>query len=82
MTLGGPIWNRPLHDTDFVTRLLHKLEENNDCSLRTADRIKGVLGGILDEEPLKDRPLSYNFHDVCSNLRVSNPDKTSIRNAF
>ncbi len=51
LTIGGPIWNQPIHNTDFVRRLLANAEKK-DCSLKTVSRIKGILGGIIDEEPL------------------------------
>jgi len=51
LTIGGPIWNQPLHNVDFVKRLLENANKE-DCSLKTVGRIKGILGGILDEEPV------------------------------
>ena len=65
----------------FVRRLLASAERK-DCSLKTVGRIKGILGGIIDEEPLQDRPLNFNLHDVCSTIRAQNPDKAKIHSAF
>ena len=56
--------------------------EREDCTLKTAPRIKGILGGIIDEEPLKDYPLNFNLHDVCSTIRAQNPQKKQIHSAF
>ena len=81
LTIGGPIWNQPIHNVDFVRRLLVSAEKS-DCSLKTVGRIKGILGGIIDEEPLQDLPLSYNLHDVCSTIRTQNPEKKKIHAAF
>ena len=50
--------------------------------MRTKARLKGILGGVLDEERLQHYPLNYNFNDVCSNLRSFNPPKDKIQNAF
>lgn len=69
LTIGGPIWNKPIHDAAFAKRLLQRAELP-DCSLKTVERIKGILGGIIDEEPLQDVPLSFNMHDVCSTIRA------------
>lgn len=69
LTIGGPIWNKPIHDVTFARRLLERAEKP-DCSLKTVGRIKGLLGGIIDEEPLQDLPLSFNMHDVCSTIRA------------
>ena len=51
-------------------------------SLKTAGRLKGILGGILDEEPLQEQPLSYSLHDICGMLRTQNPPKEKIHAAF
>ena len=50
--------------------------------MRTKDRLNGILGGILDEEPLQEQPLSFNLADVCSNIRAFNPQKEKIHSAF
>jgi len=81
LTMGGPIWNQPIHNVDFARRLLASAEKE-DCSLKTVGRIKGVLGGIIDEEPLQDLPLSFNMHDVCSTIRAQNPKKEQVHSAF
>lgn len=49
LMVGGPIWNAEIHNYDFARRLLDKINLK-DCKLMTKSRIKGVLGGILDEE--------------------------------
>ena len=61
--------------------MLARLEQD-DCALKTKGRIKGILGGILDEEPLQDYPLNFNLHDVCSTIRAQNPEKKKIHAAF
>lgn len=38
--VAGPMWNGPLHDTDFVDKVLHNLP---NVKLGTADRIAGML---------------------------------------
>lgn len=63
LQLGGPIWSEPIHNIQFVTRLLNSIEHSmvpdskreakgispREVNLKTAERIKGVLGGIIDE---------------------------------
>ena len=51
LTIGGPIWNSPIHNVSFAERLLTRLDKE-DCTLKTKGRIQGLLGGIVDEEPL------------------------------
>ena len=69
LMLGGPIWNRSIHNIEFVKRLLENVKKD-DCKLKTAPRISGVLGGIIDEEILDETPLSYDLTQVASNLKV------------
>ena len=57
LVIGGPIWNDKLHNLDFVKKLYEKVDRSN---LGTRSRIKGVLGGIIDEEWLAHRPLSFD----------------------
>ena len=81
LTIGGPIWNQPIHKVNFAKRLLARAEKE-DCSLKTVGRIKGILGGIIDEEPLQEFPLSFSVHDVCSTIRAQNPRKEQVHAAF
>ena len=43
---------------------------------------KGILGGIIDEELLADKPLSFDLTQICSNLKAKNPTKQEIINGF
>jgi len=81
LTIGGPVWNEPIHNVAFVKRLLEKTKLA-DCPFRTASRLEGILGGIIDEEPVKGNPLSFNLPDVCSTIRAVNPQKEKIYAAF
>ena len=45
--MGGPIWIAPMHNPDFVERLLDKLDnEWNDVHFHTFERMKGMLSVI------------------------------------
>lgn len=48
----------------------------------TIERIKGVLGGIMDEEELSNRPLSFDLNQICSNLKVVTPSSKEIIAGF
>jgi hypothetical protein len=48
----------------------------------TRNRIKGILGGIIDEDPLGDCALSFDFQQICSNLKVVNPTSKEIVSGF
>ena len=81
LIVGGPIWSDKIHNVEFVQRLL-KSVSSVDCKLKTAPRIKGILGGVIDEQQLEDRPLSYHFNQVSSNLKCINPTKLEVIAAF
>ena len=40
------------------------------------------MGGIIDEEYLAHKPLSFDFQVICSNLKVVNPTKAQVIAAF
>lgn len=75
LNIGGPIWNGKIHDIDFVKKLHETASSDEAKKYGTIGRIKGILGGIIDEEWLAHKPLSYDLNQICSNLKVSNPTK-------
>eukprot|EP00003_Mantamonas_plastica_P031118 TRINITY_DN794_c0_g2_i4.p1 TRINITY_DN794_c0_g2~~TRINITY_DN794_c0_g2_i4.p1 ORF type:complete len:423 (+),score=141.49 TRINITY_DN794_c0_g2_i4:26-1270(+) len=52
--VGGPIWTAPIHDHDFVQRMMDSVE-NDPSNFATAEQIKGTL--LLVKEELPDVPL-------------------------
>jgi len=40
--MAGPMWSDSIHDTDFVTKVLSHLEDNQN-KYRTSTRMKGML---------------------------------------
>lgn len=77
LTMGGPIWNQPLHDVSFVQRVMENVraQPNDEFKLGTTKRIQAILTGIIDEDPLKDYPLNYDVNYIASSLRCINPSK-------
>lgn len=62
LQLGGPIWNEKIHNLEFVEALHAQCEdEKTKAKFGTVGRIRGVLGGIIDEEWLAHKPLSYDL---------------------
>lgn len=45
--LGGPMWAEPLHDLEFVGRVLEAVSANPG-RFHTAERIRGVLSVITE----------------------------------
>jgi len=44
-------------------------------NLGTKQRILAILTGVVDEDPVKNIPLNYDFNFLCSTIKVPNPDK-------
>jgi len=62
LNIGGPIWNGKIHDIDFVRKLHETASSDEAKKYGTIGRIKGILGGIIDEEWLAHKPLSYDLN--------------------
>jgi tRNA (guanine26-N2/guanine27-N2)-dimethyltransferase len=75
LMIGGPIWNDKIHDIDFVKKMHETASTDEAKKFGTIGRIKGILGGIIDEEWLAHKPLSFDLNQICSNLKVCNPTK-------
>ena len=58
--MGGPFWINPMHDQDFVKRLIEGLDEPGAAeNLGTIDRMKGMLAMVSEELP--DVPFYYTY---------------------
>ncbi|XP_033219510.1 probable tRNA (guanine(26)-N(2))-dimethyltransferase [Belonocnema kinseyi] len=73
--VGGPLWLDPLHDQNFVSRLLCKVEE---MELGTLKRIQGVLNVVREE---LDCPLYYTLDRLMSIVRCDTPSMVLFRSA-
>lgn len=68
--LGGPIWNAPIHDRSFVSRLLDALTAEGAAEkFGTRKRIEGMLSVV--EEELEDVPLYYKLDRLSALMGVS-----------
>ena len=43
LQLGGPIWMDPIHDVEFVKKLLSEVKSSPKGTYKTIDRITGLL---------------------------------------
>ncbi|XP_022382517.1 tRNA (guanine(26)-N(2))-dimethyltransferase isoform X2 [Enhydra lutris kenyoni] len=77
--LGGPLWAEPIHDLDFVGRVLEAVS-TNPGRFHTAERIRGVLSVITEELP--DVPLYYTLDQLSSTIRCSTPSLLQLRSAL
>lgn len=51
--LGGPMWGGPLHNPQFIRKILEKLETADKTVYGTVDRMKGMLTVALEEENIE-----------------------------
>uniref|UniRef100_A0A673ULM9 tRNA (guanine(26)-N(2))-dimethyltransferase n=1 Tax=Suricata suricatta TaxID=37032 RepID=A0A673ULM9_SURSU len=77
--LGGPLWAEPIHDLDFVGRVLEAVS-TNPGRFHTSQRIQGVLSVITEELP--DVPLYYTLDQLSSAIRCSTPSLLQLRSAL
>ncbi|XP_038284355.1 tRNA (guanine(26)-N(2))-dimethyltransferase isoform X1 [Canis lupus familiaris] len=77
--LGGPLWAEPIHDLDFVGRVLEAVS-TNPGRFHTSERIRGVLSVITEELP--DVPLYYTLDQLSSTIHCSTPSLLQLRSAL
>ncbi|XP_065187249.1 tRNA (guanine(26)-N(2))-dimethyltransferase-like [Sycon ciliatum] len=77
--IGGPIWTGPMHDKEFVDRVIDSVVASRE-SYGTADRIIGMLSIV--SEDLHDVPLHYSVTGLSRILHVSTPKVLAFRSAL
>nr|XP_045235652.1 tRNA (guanine(26)-N(2))-dimethyltransferase isoform X2 [Macaca fascicularis] len=77
--LGGPVWAEPIHDLDFVGRVLEAVSANPG-RFHTSERIRGVLSVITEELP--DVPLYYTLDQLSSTIHCNTPSLLQLRSAL
>uniref|UniRef100_A0A224Z2D4 tRNA (guanine(26)-N(2))-dimethyltransferase n=1 Tax=Rhipicephalus zambeziensis TaxID=60191 RepID=A0A224Z2D4_9ACAR len=76
--IGGPVWINPLHDVNFVQRLIRRVTESPEL-YGTSKRMLGILH-MLDEE--LEVPLYFLLDRLASTVRVSTPSMLNFRSAL
>ncbi|CAH6813381.1 Trmt1 [Phodopus roborovskii] len=77
--LGGPMWADPIHDLDFVGRVLEAVT-TNPGRFHTSKRIQGVLSVVTEELP--DVPLYYTLDQLSSTIHCNTPSLLQLRSAL
>lgn len=77
--LGGPMWAEPIHDLDFVGRVLDAVT-TNPGRFHTSMRIQGVLSVVTEELP--DVPLYYTLDQLSSTIHCNTPRLLQLRSAL
>jgi len=73
LQMGGPIWNKHIHNLNFVRQLHASAEQSED--FKTKDRIVSYLAGIVNEGFVGNQPLSFDLQMIASSIRSTNPTK-------
>ncbi|XP_048484697.1 probable tRNA (guanine(26)-N(2))-dimethyltransferase [Plutella xylostella] len=76
--LGGPIWSAPIHDIDFVTSVLHHVQDNTE-RFGTWKRIDGVLSMVREELPV---PLYYTVDKLFGRVHLETMPTLMFRSAI
>ncbi|XP_053085437.1 tRNA (guanine(26)-N(2))-dimethyltransferase isoform X2 [Pangasianodon hypophthalmus] len=76
--LGGPIWAEPIHDVEFVQKVLTAVS-GNPSRFGTSKRIEGVLSMVTEE--LQDVPLYYVLDQLSSTIHCNTPSMLQFRSA-
>lgn len=77
--LGGPIWSEPIHNKDFVQKVLEKVKKCQS-SYKTSERLIGVLTVISEELP--HPPLFYTLEHLSSVVHCTTPSMVQVRSAL
>eukprot|EP00939_MAST-03C_sp_MAST-3C-sp1_P004826 g4826.t1 len=84
--IGGPVWNAPIHDFDFVSLLLKSVGKTEPKVAtypgaplgRRWKKLNGVLTAVRAEKECGDCPLYYSVSAICSTLRCSAPSRSQM----
>jgi tRNA (guanine26-N2/guanine27-N2)-dimethyltransferase len=76
LNLCGPIYNGPLHSSEFITEMLETLDR---FDFEMSDRIKGMLTVSKNEI---HSPLYFDLAKTCKFIKVSVPPMKKLRSAF
>ena len=74
--VAGPIWADPIHDQEFVARVLNAVRADTD-RLKTRQRIIGMLSLIGEELP--NQPLYYVTDALCNVVHCTTPTILQLR---
>lgn len=77
--IGGPIWMAPIHDVEFVDKVVCYIQEFPE-KFNTSKRMEGVLSVISEELP--NSPLYYTLDRLSSTLHAVCPNMLQFRSAI
>ena len=78
LKIGGPIWNDPLHNRDFVLKAMEHLKQN-PSSFNQCQKVYGLLSVCKDE---LDIPLYYESRSLIRSGHLTSLPLWTIRSAI
>ncbi|KAJ7905527.1 N2,N2-dimethylguanosine tRNA methyltransferase, partial [Mycena olivaceomarginata] len=79
MHMAGPMWSAPIHDSEFVAKVLDHLE-NNESQYGTAVRMKGML--TVAKEELPNAPFYFTPSKVSKFFHCVTPPFADVASAL
>ncbi|KAI9249791.1 N2,N2-dimethylguanosine tRNA methyltransferase [Phascolomyces articulosus] len=76
--VGGPAWGAPLHDKEFVNKMLEHVKEN-ESNYGTHTRMKGMLSVISEE---LDTPLYWTLQRLCGTIHCTSIPLQDLNSAI
>ncbi|KAM9315116.1 tRNA (guanine(26)-N(2))-dimethyltransferase isoform 1-T2 [Pholidichthys leucotaenia] len=77
--MGGPIWAEPIHNMEFVQKVLTSVS-GNPSRFGTSKRIEGMLSMVTEE--LEDVPLYYTVDHLSNIIHCNTPSLLQFRSAL
>ncbi|KAF8212204.1 N2,N2-dimethylguanosine tRNA methyltransferase-domain-containing protein [Mycena galopus ATCC 62051] len=77
--MAGPMWSAPIHNPEFIGKVLNHLE-NNESQYGTAARMKGML--TVAKEELPDAPFYFTPAKVSKHFHCVTPSFSDIASAL
>ncbi|KAF7363475.1 tRNA (guanine(26)-N(2))-dimethyltransferase [Mycena sanguinolenta] len=79
MHMAGPMWSAPIHNPEFVAKVLDHVE-NNESQYGTAVRMKGML--TVAKEELPDTPFYFTPSKVSKHFHCVTPSFSDMASAL
>jgi len=77
--VGGPFWDQPLHNVEFLTNVINYLNSSSEEEFRTHKRLLGLLSVAREE---LDCPFFFDYHSMCKRVKVSVPKLITFSSAI
>ena len=78
--MGGPVWSDPIHDAEFLEKLMVEIKSEKGSKLGTFNRLNGMIS--VAQEELLDVPLYYRIDSLCSTLKAEAVPQMKMRSVL